>query len=378
MDKKIKILFYSDCLFYGGHETMTIKVIAALLKSEDYLISVAYYARNQHFADELSKLHESKENLRLIPLAIRSGHVQGIMSFFQWRDIIRLVRFIKNKFDIVCVAQGDIELSSKMLIAARLALIKLVSYIPGDFTPSQLGLPLAWLRNIFAYLLYKLPDSFISISNSFVRGLERKSRLSRKSIYLLENIVDDFPYYNKTDDMANLGVPKICIIGAINKRKNQQFIIDWLQEYSDFKCMVYVIGEGPLLNGISKQIAKYNLSDRFHLLGWQDNPMVLMQEMDVLVIPSLIEGVPLVMLEAAIAKLPILATNSFGMADFLPIAMRFELNNLEDFHGKLTDLLTYKNITRSLVKQNHQKAIQNNSLEKFESTVRGIFAEIAK
>ena len=371
----MKILFYNSSPIFGGHEIMTLRIIAALVKDPIYQLSFAYYAGNLQMVKELARLPDVNK-VNLISSKIKSGHMQGVMSFFQWLSLYRLVKLVKNNYDLVCVAQGNIEISSLMLLAAKLAGVKVVSYIPGDFMPEELNLPFARLRKFFAARLYTMPDALISISKSFVAGLMVKSKLSQDRVFLLENIVTVSSPTLAPKLSINQPVTKLAIVGAVNKIKNQQFILDWLKQKPDFLAEVYIIGDGSLLNQLQRQVAESASVNKVRFMGWQQDCCSLMRQMDVLLIPSLIEGVPLVMLEAALLKLPILATDAYGMHDFLHPEMLFARNNATDFEEKLDALLSDHVTTARLIELNYAKVIKNNSLDNFEQSISQIFAEI--
>ena len=369
-----KILFYNDSVVFGGHEVITLHIVHDLLQS-GFAISFMYDVNNQRFSKELNQLMTNFEShLTIIPINMRSGHVQGIMSFFQWWSLYRLYRLIYGNFDLICASQGDIEISSRILIVARLARIKLVSYIPGAFMPSELGLPFAWLRDKFARILYKLPNAYISISQSFTDSLRQNVSSANKPVWLLENVLAPFCKPVKVKNFSRSKVVHLGIIGAINRRKNQRFILEWLGRNPDLAIMLTLIGDGPLLEEFRKIVLRDNcLKKRVTFLGWCNDIPEQLAKLDILLIPSLIEGVPLVMLEAAVMKVPLLATDAYGMADFLPIEMRFSLNDYDGFTSKLESLLTNPSHTQNLIEQNYSKVMLYNDRQIFSQKVVAIF-----
>ncbi|MCI5142236.1 MAG: glycosyltransferase, partial [Candidatus Electrothrix sp. ATG1] len=52
--------------------------------------------------------------------------------------------------------------------------------------------------------------------------------------------------------------------------------------------------------------------------GWADDMVVWYEKLDMLLLPSRFEGVPVVMLEAMHWKIPIVASDCDGMAEMLP------------------------------------------------------------
>lgn len=375
MENRQRILFYNDSAIFGGHEVMTLRIVRDLLQAK-FSICFMFYASNQRLSEELELLMRNFESLTLLPTPLRSGHLQSIMSFFQWSSLYRLYRLVRGRFDLICASQGNIELSSKILIVARLAQIKLVSYIPGDFLPSELKLPLMWLRDKFARFLFRLPSAYISISLTFVAGLQRKYNVASNRVYLLENVLDkiDLPLLNNR--CRTLPV-RFLMVGAVNSIKNQQFMLDWLECNPNYPAELVLVGCGPLLLEMKQRVMRSTaLCKRVQFYGWRDDTLQIMTKMDLLVLPSLVEGVPLVMLEAAALKLPMLATNAYGMADFLPIEMRFKCNDQNDFSRKLESLLINSAHTQTLIEQNYQQVLRYNDNKAFSNKISAIFEDL--
>lgn len=68
------------------------------------------------------------------------------------------------------------------------------------------------------------------------------------------------------------------------------------------------IGDGPLRNDLEKIAAKNGLTDRIHFAGVRGDIPQLLSTMNLFVLPSISEGVPMVLLEAMAAGKPVIAT----------------------------------------------------------------------
>ncbi|MBN1851624.1 MAG: glycosyltransferase family 4 protein [Pirellulales bacterium] len=75
---------------------------------------------------------------------------------------------------------------------------------------------------------------------------------------------------------------------------------------------IVVAGEGPLQGALEKAIAKAGVSHRIHIVGWQSSPINLLHATDILLLPSLWEGLPRVLIEAHAAGVPCVASNISG------------------------------------------------------------------
>lgn len=91
-------------------------------------------------------------------------------------------------------------------------------------------------------------------------------------------------------------------VGGLRQQKNQKFLVDiakYLKEKNpELKFKMFIIGEGPMKWEIIEYIRARNLSGVIELLGERDDVSELYQAMDIFLLPSLYEGLPVVGVEA--------------------------------------------------------------------------------
>jgi len=78
---------------------------------------------------------------------------------------------------------------------------------------------------------------------------------------------------------------------------------------------LHLLGEGPKKKAIEQLAVEMNLQDKITFYGWVSNPMDYIAKADVLVLPSIIEGLPGVILEAMYCKVPVVAYNVGGISE---------------------------------------------------------------
>ncbi|MFD1421865.1 glycosyltransferase family 1 protein [Lactiplantibacillus songbeiensis] len=107
----------------------------------------------------------------------------------------------------------------------------------------------------------------------------------------------------------------VCVIGSIarfEKQKNHERLIQIFMEYLKIcpDSILILIGEGTLKEKVISQIRNLNIEDRVILLHNRNDISELLQLFDVLLMPSLYEGLPFVALEAQAVGLPVLASDT--------------------------------------------------------------------
>lgn len=89
-------------------------------------------------------------------------------------------------------------------------------------------------------------------------------------------------------------------VGRFAKVKNHDFLLDVFLEVHKIipNSILLLVGDGELREEIINKIDKYNLKNYVILTGLRDDVNNLMQAMDILLLPSLYEGIPLTLIEA--------------------------------------------------------------------------------
>lgn len=108
------------------------------------------------------------------------------------------------------------------------------------------------------------------------------------------------------------------------EQKNHKFLIKIFREVLNRKpnAKLFLIGDGPLKDEIMKNVSDIRKSVIF--VGTVDNVNDYMQAMDIMVLPSLFEGLPLVAIEWQINGLPSLLSNTITEDCNITNMVRFE------------------------------------------------------
>jgi len=115
-----------------------------------------------------------------------------------------------------------------------------------------------------------------------------------------------------------LAIPKESLvighIGRFTEVKNHDFLLDvfleFIKESPDAKLLL--VGQGPLQKHVEKRVSDANVMDQVIFTGLSDDVISYLQAMDIVVFPSLFEGLPMALLEAQANGLPCLASDSIS------------------------------------------------------------------
>lgn len=120
----------------------------------------------------------------------------------------------------------------------------------------------------------------------------------------------------------------LMCVGRFTFQKNQGFLLDVLSAQSDCRCKLVFVGSGPDLNSVRQATAERGLSDRVVFAGLRDDVPALLAVADLLVMPSVYEGLPLTAVEAQACGLPVLLSDTItrqadlglGLLRYLPLS----------------------------------------------------------
>ena len=146
------------------------------------------------------------------------------------------------------------------------------------------------------------------------RWLFGNEAYDKGKVYLVNNAidVDKFKYNEKVRKAKRKELnikDKDLVIGHIGrfvKQKNHEFLIDIFNEIhkQNKNAILLLAGDGPLKEAIQNKVKKLNLGENVKFLGQRNDANELYQAMDVFVLPSLYEGLPVVGVEAQASGLP--------------------------------------------------------------------------
>jgi glycosyltransferase involved in cell wall biosynthesis len=111
----------------------------------------------------------------------------------------------------------------------------------------------------------------------------------------------------------------IIHVGGFTFEKNHKGLLNiwklFLKEQPN--AILHLFGDGPLRNEIENAVALDGLQSTVIFYGWVANPHDYIAKADVLVLPSIIEGLPGVILEAMYCKTLVVANNVGGISEIV-------------------------------------------------------------
>jgi len=301
--KKKKILQLIDGLNIGGAEVLLVDLVRGIQEA-GYDVSVGY---STHGPLEKKLLNLGIPRTRLP----RLGRVDPVLFF----SICRLI--LREKPDIVHTHLFKSDLHGRL--AARLCRVPVVISTSHNND--------VWAKRFLLGKLYgltaKLADRVIAVSDE-VRDYQIKyTGIFAEKIVTIANGVDVRRFANQEDNARSLRdefkidsrAPLVGIIGRLSPQKDH---VNFLNAAVQIKARLpdarfLVVGDGPLRDELTAQAQTLGLGSSIIFCGLRQDIPAILSALDVLVISSKWEGLPVTLLEGMAACCPIVSTAVGGV-----------------------------------------------------------------
>ena len=249
---------------------------------------------------------------RAIGMPIHVIPADGPYDLGQVRRLARLVT--DQRFDIVHPHEASSDVITYGMSFLRR--VPMVSTAHGWIANSRKGRAMVALdKRVLRYF-----DKVIAVSNRIQQDL-LDAGVPQETIYLLHNaiVLDNYRCNGVGGSLATLVTkplarPVMVSIGRLSPEKGHADLVAALQIVASRGHFISTVlaGDGPTRQAIAEQIRAAGLADRIHLPGYVNEPARLLQDADLMVLPSHTEGLPNAALEAMAMHVPVLATNVGG------------------------------------------------------------------
>lgn len=161
-------------------------------------------------------------------------------------------------------------------------------------------------------------DQLLTVSQAQRRTYEKIGVPAERLTTVLNGIRPRRPGPGRTAARQALGLAPeqlvVMSVGRLNVMKGHRYLVEAVPELAGRfpDLAVVVLGTGHLDEALRRQAEDLGVSDRVHLLGHRPEARMLLDAADVFALPSRHEGLPLALLEAMDAGLPVVATRIIG------------------------------------------------------------------
>lgn len=168
--------------------------------------------------------------------------------------------------------------------------------------------------------LYRLAHVVIGVSQAVVDHLVAHEGVPREKARLVYNAVgSDFLEDGRCANPDD-GSAQVISVGRLAKVKGNDVLIEALAPLLMGQSQVHlqIVGDGPERSELEALVTRLGVAKKVSFLGFRSDVSALLDEADVYVLPSRMEGFGLAAAEAMAKQVPIVATRVGGVPEIVP------------------------------------------------------------
>jgi glycosyltransferase involved in cell wall biosynthesis len=308
--KKVMHLIATN--FYGGPEKQIVEHLKRL-NSGSYQGTLASFLEGGTPNETLEQAEMAGlRNFRIL-----------MSSRFDIRALWKLIQLLRHeKIELLCTHGYKSTVMGWW--AGRRVGIPVVSFSRGYTAENPKVAFYEWLDRRFL----KRVNGIIFVSEGQRRRLDSFGISGRRSWVVRNAVAADSSRDPRSGNLRKevlerLGIPNavkmVVSAGRFSPEKGHQFLVEaigMLQRGSNKTHFVFC-GEGPCQKELEKRSRELGVSEICHFVGFRRDLKEIFQTMDFLVLPSLTEGLPNVVLEAFACVKPVIATEVGGVPEIV-------------------------------------------------------------
>lgn len=337
MSNGMKIVFMIGTLDIGGGQIMLKNLIKYIYKNNTIYVVV--------FGSKVNNSIESFIEEKCFVKYIDNGN---LISF------IKVSRFVKQiKPDIIHGHLTGNKFAALWSFFYKKKIVITMHTIPQKAFSKR-------IEGLVRYLISKKRCYCVAVSK--MNQLLSIDYFNSKTVFYINNGIDINHYYQRAHEKFTF-----INVARQDENKNQILIIRAFKKIIDNvtnECNLLLVGDGPNHINLVKTVEELNLQKHVMIVGSVEDSANSLAAADVYIQSSYREGLPLSVLEAMAAHLPIISTNVGGMKD-LVFDNGILLNDFEDktMFEAMKFMIDHKRASKEMGKKSFEYVQQYSDVE---------------
>jgi glycosyltransferase involved in cell wall biosynthesis len=365
--KRVKVLQLISSGGYYGAENMLLNLCASQQKAGCQNSLLLFY--NVHAPNV-----EFYERARRRGLSVRMVHCQGRADLRAVRQIEEYIQ--EDGIDLLHTHGYKADLYG--YVAARRSHKPIVAtchnWVGGT---AALG-----IYNHLDRLALKRFNALAAVSDSVAQRLI-DSGVSPRKIKNIANGIDVEPFERARTlpALASDGHKVVGMVARLDIQKGFEYLLRAVRElcvaFRELK--VVIVGEGPDRKAIEDMIQQCGLQSKVVLAGQHSDMPGVYAAMDIFVLPSLNEGLPMTILEAMAASKPVIATRVGAIPSLIKdgdTGLLVDARDADGLRDAIANLLSDSELCERLGAAGHEWVSQNYTSEVMALKYRQMYEEV--
>ena len=287
-----RISFYTDAVGFGGAETVMGHLVAGL----DRRFTIEVLGVNREVVERVASQRAGT----------RTALASPVRHKLDLSAIASHVRAVRTSRPAILHAHLRTPWSCQYALLAGVV-------TPGVRTIATEHLPLAsavGLQRRLKRALVTHLDAHVAVGEVAARLVEQQAGLRQGAVRVIPNGI---PIATAVPRPRVAPGPIVGSLGRLDRQKGYDVLVRALPLLPGVTAVL--VGDGAERPELERLAGKLGVTDRLHITGWLEDGRTLLPSFDVFVLPSLYEGLPLVVLEAMLAGLPVVASDVGSVRD---------------------------------------------------------------
>jgi glycosyltransferase involved in cell wall biosynthesis len=315
-------------------------------------------------------------------------HRVDIATGFSFQSLWRIRRLLAQ-VDILHVHGARAALFGR-LAATSLARRPCVIYTVHGFAAPYYPQPRRGVLLAVERALSPVTDLFVAVCHAEGEALLKADIAAPDCVQVVWNGIEVTRFRDIATDRvaqrATLGVPSdaflITTICRLYKPRDFDTLLRAFRQLATIHSAAHllIVGDGPLRSKVEQQISALSLTDRVTLVGWRDDLPAIYAASDMYTLTTWgWEGLPLTVLEAMAAGLPVVATDAGGAHEAIEnevTGLLVQRREVEQLAGTFMRMVDDADLRRSMGQAGQQRACALFSVEKMVERIETIYARM--
>lgn len=365
--KRVKVLQLISSGGYYGAENMLLNLCASQEKAGCQNSLLLFY--NVHTPNV-----EFYERARRHGISVRMVHCRGRAD---WRAVRQIEEYIQeDAIDVVHTHGYKADLYGFLAAwrSGKPVVATCHNWVGGT---AALG-----IYNHLDRLALKKFSALAAVSDEVAQRL-LDSGVPAEKIKTIANGIDVQAFEHGQQPLASgvTGDKVVGMVARLDLQKGFEYLLRAVRELCNLfdGLKVVIVGEGPDRKAIEAMVEEYGLQSNVVLAGQQSNMPAVYAAMDIFVLPSLNEGLPMTILEAMAASRPVVATCVGAIPKVITDGVNGLLvnpGNSEALRDAIASLLSDPDRCRRMGEKAHEWVSRNYTSEAMALKYRQLYNEI--
>lgn len=360
--RKIKVLFVITKSNFGGAQHYVYDLARGL--PCDTFEAVVACGGSGVLIDKLAA-----ESVRTLIIPSLGRDISLLRDFASFFALVRLFHIERPNV----VHLNSAKASGLGALAARLAGVQNIIFTAHGWAFNEnRSLPSRIVIKFLSWITVVLAHKTIAVSEAVQKDTRNWPFVNNK-VVMIHNGVDAINFISREEARKKLGLsPDAFIIGTIaelHPNKGLTYAIEAITELSGKHPDIYyvILGDGEEKDPLNALVETQGLRGRVLLPGFVKDASHYLKAFDCFVLPSVKEGLPYVILEAGLAKLPVIATSIGGIPEVIgdqKTGLLIPARNVSALVDAVNELLTFPTLRTTFGNTLHEKIRHDFSLDR--------------